>query len=74
VTADLEAKYAGAFAEYQSRLAEWESARGLTVIRAGRDAVGLSDADFGDVIHLNGIGAAKFSAWLRGQLAERGRP
>ena len=30
-----------------------------------RSAVGLTDADFSDLIHLNGNGAAKLSAWLR---------
>jgi hypothetical protein len=74
VTVDLEAKYAKVFAEYRTRLAEWESTRGITVIRADRERVGLTDADFGDVIHLNGAGAAKFSAWLKHQLEERSRP
>jgi hypothetical protein len=74
VTADLEAKYAAAFAEYRARLAEWETTRHHVVIRASRDAVGLTDADFGDVIHLNGTGSAKFSVWLRAELEKRGRP
>jgi hypothetical protein len=74
VTADLEAKYASAFAEYRARLAEWETTRNLVVIRASRDVVGLTDADFGDVIHLNGTGAVKFSTWLRAELEGRGRP
>jgi hypothetical protein len=73
VTADLEAKYPSVFADYRARVAEWETTRGVTVIRATRDAVGLRDAEFADLIHLNGIGAAKFSSWLRARLADLGR-
>jgi hypothetical protein len=68
VTADLEAMYPAAFAEYRSRLVEVERDRGLMVIRATREAVGLTDALYADLIHLNGTGARVFSAWLRGQL------
>jgi hypothetical protein len=68
VTADLEARYASAFADYRSRLAAVE-ASGVPVIRATREAVGLGDEDFADVVHLNGGGAAKLSAWLRARLA-----
>jgi hypothetical protein len=72
VTADLEAKYPAVMGEYRARLAEWEESRGVAVIRASRDSVGLGDAQFADIIHLNGAGAAKFSVWLRDRLAERG--
>ena len=68
VTADLEAMYPAAFAEYRGRLAEVERGRGLTVVRAPREAVGLSDALFADLIHLNAAGARAFSGWLRVQL------
>ncbi len=70
VTADLEARYPAAYAEYRQRLAEVEAGRGVTVIRATRDAVGLTDAHFADMIHLNGDGAKRLSGWLRGRLAE----
>lgn len=73
VTADLEAMYPAAFAEYRGRLAEVELARGLTVIRATREGVGLSDALFADLIHLNAAGAQVFSVWLRGQMERVGR-
>ena len=65
VTADLEAKYAAAVAEFRTRLAEVESRRGVKVVRATRDAVGLGDGDFADLIHLNHIGAKKLSTWVR---------
>ena len=73
VTADLEARYSDAFSEYRARLVEWETSRHLTVLRATRDAVGLADEDFADVIHLNAGGAEKFTAWLRTRLSDLGR-
>ena len=42
------------------------------MIRASREALGFTDADFADVIHLNGVGAKKLSAYLKDRLAERG--
>jgi hypothetical protein len=69
VTADLEAMYAAEFAEYRGRLAEVERDRGMRVIRATRAAVGLSDAHFADLIHMNRDGAARFSAWVRESLS-----
>ncbi|MBX9579213.1 MAG: hypothetical protein K2X87_02805 [Gemmataceae bacterium] len=67
VTADLEAKYPMAWAEYRDRLAELERG-GLRVIRATRAAVGLGDEHFADLIHLNRAGAARLSDWVRGEL------
>lgn len=72
-TADLEAKYPRAFAEYRTRLAEIERDRGVRVIRPARDATGLTDAHFADLIHLNRDGAARFSEWVRAALGETGR-
>ena len=68
VTADLEAKYPAAWAEYRDRLAELER-DGLPVIRATREAVGLGDEHFADLIHLNRTGAVKLSDWVRVALA-----
>ncbi len=73
VTADLEAKFPAAVAEYERRLAEFKAGRKVTVLRATRGAVGLGDRDFADLIHLNGGGARKLSAWLRDRLAETDR-
>jgi hypothetical protein len=64
VSADLERIHAAEFAEYRTRLEEVERSRGLTVIRAPRDAVGLGDRHFSDLIHLNKDGAARLSEWL----------
>ncbi|MFO0799045.1 MAG: hypothetical protein U0804_16375 [Gemmataceae bacterium] len=66
VTADLEAAYPAAFAEYRARLAELERDRGVRVVRP---AAGLTDADFADVIHLNRAGAARLSDRVRVELA-----
>jgi hypothetical protein len=68
VTADLEAMHTAAFAEYRERLAEMERNRGVKVIRATREAVGLSDAHFADLIHMNRDGAKLFSDWVRERL------
>lgn len=72
VTADLEARYPAEFAEFRQRLTEVETARGLTVLRATREAVGVDDSHFADLIHLNGEGAKRLSVWVRDRLAERG--
>ncbi|HET6573999.1 MAG TPA: hypothetical protein VFG68_10385, partial [Fimbriiglobus sp.] len=54
------------------------SARGasgpqVTVLRATREAVGLTDRHFADLIHLNAVGARMLSEWLRDRLAELDR-
>ena len=56
------------FAAYRHVLRAMSEERGVPVIRAGRDVVGLTDADFGDLIHLNASGATRLSTWLRNQL------
>lgn len=69
VPADLDQKlYVQPFAAYRAVLAEIEHARGVRVLRATPESVGLTDADFADLIHLNGDGAARLSAWIRRQL------
>jgi DNA-binding transcriptional regulator YiaG len=73
-TADLEAMYPREFAEFRARLAEMERHRGLTVVRAVREAVGLTDAHFADLIHLNAAGAQSLSRWLRGKLEAAAPP
>lgn len=70
VTADLEVMHAAAFAEYRGRLVEVERDRKVCVIRATREAVGLGDAHFADLIHMNRDGAARFSTWVRERLIE----
>ena len=62
--------YPQAFASYRQALAEVERTRGVTVIRAGRQTVGLDEGDFADLIHLNVRGAARFSTWLRQALSD----
>jgi hypothetical protein len=69
-TADLEEKmHREAYATYHDALAQVERSRGVRVLRASRAAVGLSDDDFADLIHLNASGSARLSAWLRRELA-----
>lgn len=53
------------YACYRQALAEVERTRGARVLRATRQAVGLTDADFSDLIHLNADGTARLGAWLR---------
>ena len=53
---------------YHAALADFERARGIRVVRATRAAVGLTNDDFADLIHLNASGSARFSAWLRHEL------
>jgi hypothetical protein len=71
-TADLEARYPAAIAEYNVRLAEVEASRGVKVLRANRAAVELDDTHFADVIHLNAVGARKLSRWVKNRLIEAG--
>jgi hypothetical protein len=68
VTADVEARFGREFAEYRTRLAEVEAARGLRVVRPSPEAVGLTDAQFADAMHLNRDGARVFSDWLRDRI------
>ncbi len=69
-THDLEELYPAVLAEYRVRLAEFEQRHQIKALRATREAVGLTDADFADRIHLNRDGARKLSLWLRALLAE----
>jgi hypothetical protein len=71
VTAEVEGRYPREFAVYRDLLAATARERGVTVLWARREAIGLSDADFGDMIHLNAAGARKLSRWLRHQLDDR---
>jgi len=71
VSADLEERlYPQAFAAYRAALADVERTRAVQVVRANRHAIGLSDADFADWIHLNARGADRFSSWLRRSLVD----
>jgi hypothetical protein len=72
-TADLEQRHPAEFAEFRRRLAEVERARGVTVLRATREAVGLDDSHFADLIHLNLGGCERLSAWVNGELERLGR-
>jgi hypothetical protein len=68
VTEELEKRHPAEFAAYRRVLQAMSEERGVPVLRAGRDVVGLTDADFGDLIHLNASGATRLSTWLRNQL------
>lgn len=70
VTVDLENQYPTAFAEYYARLAEYERALGLKVIRGARAGAKLTDEHFADQIHLNPSGCVRFDRWLRARLEE----
>lgn len=72
VTADLEQRHPAEFAEFRQRLAEVERDRGVTVLRATREAVGLGDEHFADLIHPNRAGAEVLSGWLKRELERVG--
>jgi hypothetical protein len=72
VSADLEANHAGAFALYRTVLRELEDRHGYLVLHGDRDAVGLTDDHFADLIHLNAWGGERFSHWLRVALSHAG--
>jgi hypothetical protein len=74
VTADLEARHPDALAEYRRRLAELEAGWSIPVLRATREQVGVGDAEFADMIHLNVVGMHRLSAWLRDRLNEQDHP
>ena len=65
VSADLEERmYPDAFAAYRRTLTEIAQRRRLPLLSARRGDVGLSDADFADLIHLNSSGVPRMSQWL----------
>jgi hypothetical protein len=71
VSADLEVRlHPREFARYRTVLAEVGRQRGVPVLHAGRDDLGLDDTHFADLVHLNARGAAQMSAWLRRQLED----
>jgi hypothetical protein len=70
VSEELSRKYAPAFAAYEAALAELERSRAVTVLRPSRQALGLNDDDFADLIHLNARGTARLSRWLRDAINE----
>jgi hypothetical protein len=70
VPADLESLYPQPFDAYRAFLADLPARRGVLVLTPTREEIGLSEADFDDMIHLNGDGTARFSAWLRRALSD----
>jgi hypothetical protein len=70
IPAELEKRYPREFAEYREVLTATAREHGVPIIWAKRDAVGMTDADFGDLIHLNARGSTKLSQWLRRQLED----
>jgi len=70
-TEDFEVRFAERLAEFRTRLTTWETERGWPLLRATRESLKLSDADFGDFVHLNRGGAAKMTAWLKAEILRR---
>jgi hypothetical protein len=71
VPADLDKeRFPREFAAYRAALAEVARERQVPLVQATRETVGLSDADFSDLIHLNGDGARRLSTWLRQAVEE----
>lgn len=66
VSADLEERlHPREFAAYRAILKREAAARGVRVLWPTRAEVGLTDAEFSDLIHLNADGMTRLSAWLR---------
>ncbi len=72
VTEDLERLHPDAFARYREVIGRLAREEGLMVLRARREATGLADRHFADLIHLNARGVARFSRWLREELERVG--
>ncbi|MGL6074686.1 MAG: hypothetical protein ACRC8S_11040 [Fimbriiglobus sp.] len=73
MTQDLETKYAAEYAQFQALRPSWNWP-GVVTLDTHRDRVGLTDADFADIIHLNGTGAKKLSRWVRRELEQVTEP
>ena len=71
VSGDLEHRFRAEFAQYEACLADLERTRSVRVLRGNREAIGLTDAHFGDLIHLNAEGTARFCTWLRKELTTK---
>ncbi|HTK74076.1 MAG TPA: hypothetical protein VL371_02400 [Gemmataceae bacterium] len=70
VPADLDERmYPAAFEAYRALLANVARSHGVPLVHATRTAIGLTDADFSDLAHVNAAGAAKLSHWLRTSVA-----
>jgi hypothetical protein len=75
VSADLEDRlHSREYATYRRALAQLERERNVPVLRASRTSLGLTDADFADLVHMNARGTARFSAWLRAALEDKAYP
>jgi hypothetical protein len=69
VTEELEEiRHPEIFAQYRATLADVARERGVRVIWASRQAVGLEVAHFADLIHLNEAGSQRLADWVRRQL------
>lgn len=72
VTEDLEERLRPReFATFRDVVRGVAQQRGIPLIRAERGAVGLTDAEFADLFHLNAEGGRRLALWLR-QTLERG--
>lgn len=72
VTQYLEDRHPGVYPKFRSALADYAKEHGVRVIPCSRSIAGLTDADFGDLTHLNAAGARKLSDWLRTELEALG--
>jgi len=70
-THDFQTRFSAEWDFFEQQLSAWEASQGWPILRADRDRLGLSDADFGDWVHLNRGGAEKVSRWVRVQLETR---
>lgn len=70
MAADLERDYPREFAQFRTLLREVAQRQNLQLLTPTRQQLGLTDAEFLDLVHLNGDGVARFSVWLRRALED----
>ncbi|MGE3804575.1 MAG: hypothetical protein AB7K24_07870 [Gemmataceae bacterium] len=70
-TEDLENRvHRSEFAQFDLLLDKLEAEGRVRILTPTREEIGLTDADFTDLIHLNADGSRKFSIWLHDALNE----
>jgi hypothetical protein len=67
---DVEREHPREFAEFRALLREISATYGVQLVSVSRRQLGLTDAQFFDLGHLNAEGVRRFTGWLRQQLDE----
>jgi hypothetical protein len=70
LSADVERLYPREYEQFRAVLPRVAQAHGVRLLRPTREQVGLTDADYLDLAHLNADGVRRFTAWLRQTLEQ----